>query len=420
MQAVSVPSAGIQQLIDKGLFDRLPPSFTSFFFQRIQEWSVLFPAEQDYFERLFSLLDRAPEPEVARLFEPLREIERKMKINPKTWNPKEFTLENVDFLNRSPHYAEWRAEIARIFSLIDPMLDAEVSRTGKRRLVIVVSPAELPIGPDRMWTRLAGHGKRVEIQPEEPGDYLSLLLTGRPRQQQAASLPEQFLDRPNPLPYDAWVIEAGGRLAPYTGPGVVRLSYQDLEPYRERLMAEVKSMLTAEAIRGPRELGARLKSIRVPSGESVIDDSPVLAEFLRSVMLAGNGTLLINNTFVEWAAVQAARRARPRLTVVLFGIRNKVKPFSSLLIYADQEKANIIPSQMDVLGSYIDLEVFYQYVWQGFEKYAEYRGKTAYLFLGDQLEQMFVIAPTEFPALAARAPITLSQLHADCKTWLTS
>ena len=73
---------------------------------------------------------------------------------------------------------------------------------------------------------------------------------------------------------------------------------------------------------------------------------------------------------------RAVRRARPSVVHVAFGVRNKVKPFSSVLIYTDQEAANPIPTQMDTLGSYVDLEVFYQYIWQEFEKYAEYRRNT--------------------------------------------
>jgi hypothetical protein len=135
-------------------------------------------------------------------------------------------------------------------------------------------------------------------------------------------------------------------------------------------------------------------------------------------MLAGNGTLLINNTFVEWAAVQAARHARPHVAVVFFGVRNKIKPFSGLLLYADQEKANLIPDQQDVLGSYVDLEAFYPYIWRGFEKYAEYRNKTAYLFVGELLDEACVIATEEFPPLEATRPLTLAQLHAGCREWL--
>ena len=100
------------------------------------------------------------------------------------------------------------------------------------------------------------------------------------------------------------------------------------------------------------------------------------------------------------------------------GIRNKVKPFSSLLIYADQEAANPIPSQMDTLGSYVDLEVFYQYIWQEFEKYAEYRNNTAYLFAGDGMEEMLAIAPADFPLLSAQGPLKLPAVFQGLRDWL--
>ena len=89
-------------------------------------------------------------------------------------------------------------------------------------------------------------------------------------------------------------------------------------------------------------------------------------------------------------------QARPSVAIVSFGIRNRIKPFSSLLIYADQDAANPIPTQMDTLGTYVDLEIFYQYIWQEFEKYAEYRQNTAYLFAGEGMDELLAIAP---PAL---------------------
>jgi hypothetical protein len=154
------------------------------------------------------------------------------------------------------------------------------------------------------------------------------------------------------------------------------------------------------------------------SGNPAIDRTPLMGDFVRSVLLNGNGTLLINNTFVEWASIQAVRRARPSLVVVNFGIRSKVKPFSSLLIYSDQETATPVPTQMDTLGSYVDLEIFYLYLWQEFEKYAEYRRNTAYLFVGDGMEEILVIAPQDFPLLARSGAVTLESVHADCRAWL--
>lgn len=418
MQAVSIPSDNIRRLAGKGLFERLPPSFTAFFYQQILEWETLFPAERGYIERLFGLLHEAEAEQVRQLFTHLREIEKTMGVTPETWNPREFTLSHVDFLNRSPYYAQWREEISRIFSVIDPILDEEIARTGRRRLVIVISPAELPVGADRLWARLNEHGKRVALEAAKADDYLSYLLTGGPRSEAARSLVQEYAESPRAVDYDAWLIETGRELRSFAGDKVVSLSYEALEPYRKKLMAEVNQMMSDEKISGPRELGQRLREMVVPSGDRNIDGAPVLAEFLRGVMLAGNGTLLINNTFVEWAAVQTARHARPHVTVVSFGVRNKIKPFSGLLLYADQEKANVIPDQQDVLGSYVDIEVFYPYIWQGFEKYAEYRNKTAYLFVGELLDEVCVIAPEEFPALRAKGALSLARLHAGCREWL--
>ena len=64
--------SALQQLIAKGLSDRLPVTFSTFFFDRIKEWDLLFPAEKNYYERLFALLDRSDRETVAQLFAPLR------------------------------------------------------------------------------------------------------------------------------------------------------------------------------------------------------------------------------------------------------------------------------------------------------------------------------------------------------------
>jgi hypothetical protein len=73
---------------------------------------------------------------------------------------------------------------------------------------------------------------------------------------------------------------------------------------------------------------------------------------------------------------------------------------------------------MDTLGSYVDLEVFYQYIWQEFEKYAEYRNNTAYLFVGEGMEEMLAIGPPDFPLVAAAHPLTLPAVFQHLKNWL--
>ena len=416
-------SPAIRKLIEKGLFDRLPLTFSTYCFDQIKEWELLFAAEQGYFERLFGLLGRSEQKLVEEMFEPLRAVERKMGVNEKTWSKRQFTLDQVDFLNRSEHYPEWRRVIADIFSRLGPLLDEEISRAGRPRLVIVSCPAELPVGPDRMWMRFKKQGKmvRLDLKVGEEDDFLAKLLTGDKRSARQKTLPELYAARKAKSQHDAWMIESGNTLSALTvtsPAGLVKLSYEALQEYRTRLMREVDKLLKTQEIPGPRQLGAKLKQLRVLPSESEAASDQVLAEFMRSVLLSGNGTLLINNTFVEWATLQAVRRAKPSIAVVSFGVRNKIKPFSSLLIYTEQETTTPVPTQVDSLGSYVDLEILNHYVWMEFEKYPEYQKNTVYYFVGEGMDEMLLLSPADFPLLKARSPVPLSGLFAMAREWL--
>jgi hypothetical protein len=421
MPNTSKVSPTLQTLLDKGVMDRLPISFSAFCFDQMKEWGLLFPAERSYYERLFGLLDRSAPALVEQLFQPLRDAERRMGLNERSFPKGQFSLEQVDFLNRNPLYPEWRAAVAGVFAKVDPALDSEIARSGHARLVMVIAPAQLPADPSRMWTRFEGRGKRVALEvPERAEDFLPMLLTGEGQSRGAPTIAHMFAAGKKGGDYSSWAIEADAELSRLerAASPTVKCSYAALDQYRKRLMGEVRSVVESKEVPGPRQLSARLKQMKILSSEGDLAKDPILAEFARAILLSGNGTLLINNTFVEWATMQAVRRARPSVTLVGFGIRNKVKPFSSLLIYADQESTNPIPSQMDTLGSYVDLEVFYQYIWQEFEKYAEYRTNTAYLFVGEGMEEMLVMAPADFPLLSASGPVKLPAVFQNLKDWL--
>ena len=413
-------SKTIQGLIDSGLFERLPATFCTYFYDQLQEWDLLFPAEQSYYERLFTLLAASDAKAVEELFVPLREAERLMGVTDANWPRHKFTLQQVGLINRSKHYTEWRQAVTFAFARIDTILDAEVARKGRPRLVVVISPAEITANPERLWTRLATHGERVKLEaPENPADYLPLLLTGAPRAESAPTLADLQAASEQAAPYGAWVIEAGEMLSSLSRDRrVARLSYQRLQRYRLRLMNEVQEVIEKERIKGSTTLGPRLKELKALPEESELAKDPVLAEFLRSTLLRGNGTLLLSNTFVEWSTVNAVRRARPVVTLASFGLRNQLKPFSSLLIYADQDAASAAVAPPDLEGSYVDLEIFYQYVWQEYGKFAEYRANTAFLFAREGLDQLLAIGPPDFRLLAEKKALPLASVFLKMKEWL--
>src|SRR6266481_6559791 len=129
--AVPKVSAKLEAFINQGLLDRLPVTFSAYWYEQFRDWDLLFPAEKDYYERLFSLLDHSEPVAVDRLFAPLRQVELRMGVNEKNWPRREFTLDQVDFLNRSPQYPQWRAAVSNVFAQVDPVLDEEVARRSQ-------------------------------------------------------------------------------------------------------------------------------------------------------------------------------------------------------------------------------------------------------------------------------------------------
>lgn len=71
-----------------------------------------------------------------------------------------------------------------------------------------------------------------------------------------------------------------------------------------------------------------------------------------------------------------------------------------------------------MLGSYVDLEVYYQYIWQECEEYAEYRRNTAYLFVGIGMDALLAIAPPDFPLVPNGMPKLPKDIFRACAAWL--
>ena len=110
-------------------------------------------------------------------------------------------------------------------------------------------------------------------------------------------------------------------------------------------------------VESPQAFAAYARSLTLaPEPGALPNPDAIVQAFVRDVLLTGNGTLFVNNTFVEWAAVQALRRAQPRLLVARYGVRDKLKPFSSLLLFSqprtsDESRSSRIRSGLSSTSS---------------------------------------------------------------------
>jgi hypothetical protein len=137
------------------------------------------------------------------------------------------------------------------------------------------------------------------------------------------------------------------------------LSYDELAPRSvppadERIEKDLRS--ADETFDGLRHM--KIDDLLGPA----LDRDARLREFIRGVFLSGNGAVLFNNSFIQWGAAEVLRRVQPQVLVCCFGIRQKLKPYSSLVLFEDQDRANPVPNALDPSGSLTDIQLLCDYV----------------------------------------------------------
>jgi hypothetical protein len=219
---------------------------------------------------------------------------------------------------------------------------------------------------------------------------------------------------------NAWVIEAGADTvasAVRQGAAAVLLSYARLDTYRQNFSHEMntmrKDLADADAVFD------RLRKVDVrPWCPPEVAADAAVREFVRALYLSGNGAVIFGNSFVEWTASEAFRRARPSLLVARFGVRSKPKPFTGVAVFDNADQVNPLPAVDDPEGSAIDAQMLALYVWLAAGRYAEYQRATVCLCLAESIAQAYVVAPPEFSLVQDTEPVTLDRLGKALRAWM--
>jgi len=424
----------VRDALRKGLLKRVPLTFLPFVNQQLREWDYLFPYERQSILRLLVYVTELSEDECSNLFRDVVRLEEKMGVRHwQQFSTSEQTIENASLLARSPYYQEWRRAVQSVFDAAEqraPSVDA-ASRSSARRLVVLVIPRPLPLDPAKVWHRWQGIGRAVKLDFTSLGENLSpseALLGGTSGAagRRSGGLLDIALRRPDAPPADTWICDAGSSLVDYLltdGPSDARvaspmlLSYGRLDPFRERFAHEMntmrKDLADADAVYD------QLRKVEVTSWcPPEVASEPAIREFLRSLYLSGNGALIFGNSFVEWAASEAFRRARPSFLVAHFGVRSKPKPFTSVVVFENPDRLNPLPAADDLPGSALDAEMLALYVWLAAIRYPEYERSTACVCLAESISEAYVVAPQEFGLGHETAPVALDRLAAALQAWI--
>jgi hypothetical protein len=144
-----------------------------------------------------------------------------------------------------------------------------------------------------------------------------------------------------------------------------------------------------------------------------------MRNFVVNLFLSGNGALIFSNAFVEWAASEVLRRARPQAVVACFGMRSKPKPFTGIALFENQEKISLLPDVDDPENSAIDAAILARYVWLAACRYPEY-SRTLCLCVSEHLNTAYIVAPPEMDLDTSGAPVAPEDIYQRIASWVAS
>ncbi len=381
----------------RGLIKRMPVTMRPSLNQQLSQWEMLFPFEQKRLAAFFRGIESFQPSALDALTAPLRALETKMGVARWNFTETSETMENASLLARSEFYAEWRHDVQQIFSAIEAAASSaeptqsNPAQPAPARLVVLILPAGLPIDTPAAWAQWDRRGQEIRIDGDAHR-VSELLLQGQPGK--SSSLAIQSGDDRS----DLWLIDAGSDLnrhLPSSSPAY-SLSYASMKDFRDKFLAAVNTV--------PKNIQATdqvLAAVRhhdwSQDWPAEFADQPRLRSFVIDLFLSGNGALIFSNAFVEWAASEALRRARPRVLIARFGLRSKPKPFTSIAIFENQQRISALPDVDDPEGSAIDALILARYVWSAAARYPEGE-QTCGLCIAESSNSAWLISPTDRPS----------------------
>jgi hypothetical protein len=394
--------------IDKELLQRLPRTFVPALNEQLDKWDLLFPVEQRTLQNQLDYLAGLSPGDFDGLFRPVKDVEAKMHLPAWEASSRRISISETSLLVRSPYYPQWRSEVEKVFAQVDDGIEARKSRKPRRSVVACLLPAGLPLPAGPLWPRLDRAGRTLPLRAAFSDGAEQFLLALARHTDSAADPAER-----------TWVFETGDALSRTLASGadgLTLLSFEALGPARkaflQRLNVIKKDLHSADqAFDDLRRL-----DLAPLMGKGIGHDLR-LSSFIRDLFLSGNGALLFGNAFVEWGASEAMRRAQPQLLICCFGIRHRLKPFSSVAVFEDQGRANPAPEQDDAPSSLIDAQILAEYVYLTTARLPSYAEQTLGVFAVQDSSAIQVLGPSAAAGWPS-GPLALTELSAGIVRWM--
>lgn len=392
----------------RDLIARLPRTFGTALNGQLRNWELLFPAEQRRLRFQLDWLDQLPAAEFQRTFQPILDLESKMELPRWTASAAGFSVQDVGLLARSPLYPQWRTEVEKVFAQIDDALKESGALKPVNRMIFCVLPSHLPLPSTPLWPELEKTAAPLVLN-KPFGETLPGL---------AAALASRHA-KPGLEPIETtWIFECESRFSGLaaTTPASI-LSWEALAATRREFLNRLNAI--SRSIRSVDQTHEELKRMDISRLVGpAIGGNPKMREFVRDLLLSGNGSLVFNNSFVQWGASEAMRRAEPQVLIASFGIRQKLKPFSSSVLFEDQTRRNPTPDAKDPAGSLVDAVQLARYVYLAAQRVPAYQTHALTFMAVSDLNRILVLGPKV--ALPESARVTEEALTRFALSWLSA
>src|SRR5450759_3279795 len=282
------------------LIRRLPATFGPALNDQFRQWKLLFPAEQRQLRAQVDWLSSLARDQFDQLFAPLLDIEKRMALPRLDSSTAGLSVRDVGILARSPLYPRWRAEVERVFGQIDDATAPATRLQSVPRLLVCVLPPGIPPKDQPLWPRLSKDGSWLVLD-RVFGETLPTFVGAIAKRACPAALEE--VER-------TWVFESDARLSGVSG--AIALSWDALSPLRREFLRRLNAV--QRDLRSVDQTSEDLKRADINRLLApAMAANPRVREFVRTLFLSGNGSLLFGNSFVEWGASEALRRAQPQV-----------------------------------------------------------------------------------------------------------
>jgi hypothetical protein len=368
------------------LLQQLPLAFLPLLLREVIVYDWKFPAERDEIDRQFRYLENLTADKLSSAMSAFAKLKLSPELESMDWisAPSRFSEKlsaNLWATHQIDDFSNAAEEYIKAFNTAAPAVAAPIPRLG-----IAVIAQDIGQTNYRLFRKLRPHG--VYFDHVDPRSRHELLLQTIANRAQA-----------HPSPYGHWWID-GAEQPALLNNEIASVSYGSLQTVRKALIYKMQQVSASKA--GVEVLRTRLAETD-PSevGMKHAIDDPVLSRFAISVLTEGAGTQIYSTTFVQWAAREALRRARPLTIVARFAPRQTEES-------ADEELSGVQQrTVLDPAGSLVDADMGAYYTWINLQRLP---GDSSFVAWFEGHNEAVAVAPSLAPGTESHDNVNLAEI----------